>query len=418
MQPKSIGSTPFCVGGLKGGLLALVGLGLIACCLVAVPARACEGPAESPALQRCELLEEGIRENLKGHYGEADLIWQTLREQDPTDPAPDVWEAETAWWRLILNDGAVEQDQRIQSAAERAIDLADARLRVHSQDAAAMRDKGLALMMLTRLDGMRGRYLSAGRSGEKARALLEESMALDATQSDGRFPLAVYYYYAGIAPSFVKWVSWLWFIPKGDRDLGLSLMQQVRDEPGVRSDEARFMLMVVNTYHAPMDLPAALESGRVLHARYPDNVLFHSELVEVLLKQELYEEAIETALALEAQSPEDEVARSRPMLARILRAQATLLNGSPNEAAAILATMDEDKALLPVWGRAWFYLVEAQVLDAQGDRQAAVSQYRRVQELVGAAYNERAARIAEMGMEVPFSSAVYEERPMVGAGRP
>jgi len=381
-------------------------------------AQACEGPAESPALQRCELFEEGFRENLNGRYREADLIWQTLREQDPTDPAPDVWEAETAWWRLILNDGAVEQDQRILSATERAIDLADARLKANPRDAAAMRDKGLALMMLARLNGMRGRYLSAGRSGEKARLLLEESMALDPSQSDVRFPLAVYYYYAGIAPSFVKWVSWLWFIPKGDRTKGISMMEQVRDEPGMRSDEARFMLMVVNTYHAPMDLPSALESGRILHARYPDNVLFHSELIEVLLKEELYEEAIETALALEAQSPEDEIARSRPMLARILRAQATLLNGSPNEAAAILATMDEDKANLPVWGRAWFYLVEAQILDAQGEREAAVSQYRRVQELEGPAYNKRAALIAEMGIEAPFSSSAYEERPMVGAGPP
>ncbi|MEE3328660.1 MAG: hypothetical protein VX252_15080 [Myxococcota bacterium] len=404
--------------GLTGWIVALAALSLGLMGLGTGVAWACDEAPGSPAQKRCQLIEEGVQANLEGHYNRADAIWQTLRGLDPTDPTPDLWEAETAWWRLVLNDGAVEQDERIRAATERALDLADARLAINPDDAAAMRDKGLALMMRTRLDGMRGRYLSAGRSGEKARALLEEAYVLDPNQDRGQFPLAVYYYYAGIAPSFLKWVSWLWFVPKGDREKGLVLMREVRDKPGPHADEARFMLMVVNTYHAPLDLSSALESGRYLHARYPDNVLFHSELVEVMLKKGLYDEAIETALALEAQSPEDEVARTRPLLGRILRAQAVLLSGSPDEAAAILASVDEPDARLPIWGRAWFHLVEGQILDAQGDREAALAQYRQVKDLKGPAYNQRAALIAEVGMETPFSSEVYEERPMVGAGPP
>ena len=412
----------FCVhGDPRGSTVRLRGLGLLLLSwgvLASGVAWSCEDPPGSKALKRCQLINEGVQANLEGHYGRADAIWQTLRELEPTDPTPDLWEAETAWWRLVLDDGAVEQDERIQALTERALELADARLAENPKDAAAMRDKGLALMMRTRLDGMRGRYLSAGRAGEKARVLLEEARVLDPNQDRGQFPLSVYYYYAGIAPSFMKWVSWLWFVPKGDREKGLAIMREVQAKPGPHADEARFMLMIVNTYHAPLDLSSALESGRYLHARYPDNVLFHSELVEVMLKKGLYPEAIETALALEAQSPEDEVAQTRPLLGRILRAQAILLNGSPEEAAAVLATVDQPDARLPVWGRAWFHLVAGQIQDAQGNREAALAEYRQVKELKGPAYNQRAALIAEVGMQTPFAIETYEERPMVGAGPP
>ena len=137
-----------------------------------------------------------------------------------------------------------------------------------------------------------------------------------------------------------------------------------------------------------------------------------------MLKKGFYPEAIETALALEAQSPEDEVAQTRPLLGRILRAQAILLNGSPEEAAAVLATVDQPDARLPVWGRAWFHLVAGQIQDAQGNREAALAEYRQVKELKGPAYNQRAALIAEVGMQTPFAIETYEERPMVGAGPP
>lgn len=388
--------------------------------LLAAPGQACEAPVGLPtvALERCLLVEQGARANLEGRYAEADAAWQALRQLDPGDSAPEIWSAETSWWRLIVDGGATEHDARIEAAVARTIELADARLMRNDEDAEALSHKGMALISRARLNGMRGRYLSAGRAGEQGRVLLERSLALDPNQAPGRYPLGVYYYYAGIAPSFIKWVNWLWFVPKGDREKGLSLMREVRDGPGLRADEARFMLMIINNYHGPLDLESALASGQLLHARYPDNVLFHSELIEVLVKRGMYDQAIETALALEKRQPAEAEARVRPMLARILRAQATLLNGNGAEAWKILEPMDERTTPLPVWGGAWLHLVRGQVLDVRGEREAAVAEYRRVKNLKGPAYNERAALIAEAALKDPFVPAAYRELPMVGAGPP
>jgi tetratricopeptide (TPR) repeat protein len=334
----------------------------------------------------------------------------------PKDGAAALGEIDTAWWRLMLDEGATWNDATILDASGEAIKLADARLAANPNAADALYQKGAALFNRARLNGIRGRYLKAGGDGEEGRRLLERSLELDPERTDSRYALGLYSYYTDIAPKVVQWMSWLWFVPEGDRDAGLRNLEIVRSGSGLYATGAAFILMNVHTYHAPMDLPGALATGRALHARYPGNALFHSELVEVLLKMGLYSEAIESALALETSEPAEVEAKVRPQLARILRAQALLLSGQTEEAGAILEPMDPQSSALPIWGGAWLYLVRGQVQDARGERSAAREEYKRVLGLKGPRFNPRAGMIAEAGMEKPFKPSEYKELPMVGAG--
>jgi tetratricopeptide (TPR) repeat protein len=362
-------------------------------------------------------MERGMLANLEGRFSEAELIWQNLRLLAPSDGAAALGQIDTAWWRLMLNEGAVRNDVAILEASSAAIQLADARLAVNPDDADALYQKGSALFNRARLNGVRGRYLKAGTEGEQGRKLLERSLALDPDRTDSRYALGLYSYYTDIAPKVVQWMSWLWFVPKGDREAGLRNLEIVRARGGLYATGAAFILMNVHTYHAPLDLPGALATGRALHARYPENSLFHSELVEVLLKLGLYPEAIETAASLEASEPAEAEAKVRPQLARILRAQAVLLSGRAEEAWGILEPMDAESSALPIWGGAWLHLVRGQVRDARGDRAAAREEYRKVLALKGARFNPRAGMIAEAGLKAPFMVTEYQELPMVGAGR-
>lgn len=387
-------------------------------------ARLCEEEAEPGELeglplpvQSCLLMERGMLANLEGRYSDAELIWQRLRLLAPSDGAAALGQIDTAWWRLMLNEGALRNDATILEASSAAIQLADARLAINPADADALYQKGSALFNRARLNGVRGRYLKAGTEGEQGRKLLERSLALDPDRTDSRYALGLYSYYTDIAPKVVQWMSWLWFVPKGDRDAGLRNLEIVRARGGLYATGASFILMNVHTYHAPLDLPGALATGRALHARYPGNSLFHSELVEVLLKLGLYPEAIETALSLEASEPIEVEAQVRPQLARILRAQAVLLSGRTEEAWGILEPMDPESSTLPIWGGAWLHLVRGQIQDARGSRAAAREEYRKVLALEGGRFNPRAGMIAEAGLKVPFMATEYQELPMVGAGR-
>ena len=120
------------VGRAHGGVGAWIApaAAIAALWLLAAPGQACEAPVGLPtlALERCLLLEQGARANLEGRYAEADAAWQALRQLDPGDPAPEIWSAETSWWRLIVDGGTTEHDARIEAAVARTIELADARL--------------------------------------------------------------------------------------------------------------------------------------------------------------------------------------------------------------------------------------------------------------------------------------------------
>jgi tetratricopeptide (TPR) repeat protein len=371
--------------------------------------------SQGPESRRCALIEAGILANHEGRFGDAERSWQALRELDPSDPAAPLFEVETAWWRLVNDEGAVANDAIVRTRGAQAIELADARLRANPDDALALGQKGAALIHLARLDGVRGNLLKAGRTGEKGREALERAIALEPERDGSRYALGLYSYYTSVMPGFLKLVNWLWFVPKGDRDQGLAYLDAVAKGEGQHAVDAQFILMNIHTYHAPVDLSAALSTGRALHARYPDNALFHSELIEVLLLLGLYDDAIASAQTLEASRPIEPEPQARPQLARILRAQAVLLSGRADEAWRILEPMDENTTRLPVWGGAWLHLVRGQVHDARGERAQALVEYALVTGREGSRYNRRAALIAEAAMTTPFEPSAYRELPMISA---
>jgi tetratricopeptide (TPR) repeat protein len=365
---------------------------------------------------RCALIRRGVEANWDGRWTEAEAVWRELRALDPTDPAAPLGEVETAFWRLLHDDGATANDAIVRRAAAEAIALADRRLAADHDDPVALAQKGQALVHLARLDGIRGHYLKAGRQGERGRELLERALALRPDLEDARFLFGLYRYYASVMPGFLKWMSWLPFVPRGDASDGLRALEQVAAGDGLHGEDARFILMNIRTYHAPTDFRFAIETGRALHARHPDNALFHSELVEALLLAGLYDEAIATARELEESRPSEPEAQARPQLARILRAQGVLLDGRADEAWEILEPLDDRTARLPVWGGAWLHLVRGQVHDARGEREQALAEYRVVTGLEGGRYNRRAALIAEQALVTPFEPSAYRELPMISAG--
>ena len=127
-------------------------------------------------------------------------------------------------------------------------------------------------------------------------------------------------------------------------------------------------------------------------------------------------EAIETALALENAPPLVPEAAGRIGLARVLRAQATLLSGRPQQAWALLEPMGgPDASPLPSWGGAWLHLVRGQIDDALGRRAEALAEYRAVTALKGSRHNQRAGLIAKAAIRNPFQLENWREAPMVGA---
>jgi tetratricopeptide (TPR) repeat protein len=399
-------------------LAAMVGMLGFTAGLCPASALACEMlDPSSVAWQSCILVEKGERAMYANRFEEADAVWQQLRVLDPSDPTAALYEVETNFWRLLYDEAVEDWDDDIRESCDEATRLAEKKLERSPDDAIALAQLGAALVHRARLDGIRGSYMSAGRVGEKGREKLERALQIDPALNDAKYPLGLYYYYTSVAPNILKWIKWLWFVPKSDRPTGRKYLTQVRDSGGRHAVDATFILMTIHTYHEPMDFDVAAKDGFAIHERYPTNSLFHSELIETLIKAGRFGEAIELAKKLEEGPVESPTAKGRPQLARILRAQATLLSGHPDAAWELLEGMDPKTAVLPSWGGAWINLIRGQIHDVRGERAQALAEYEHVKNLDPPLGNPRSKLIAEMGIANPVVVGEYSELPMVGAAQ-
>jgi tetratricopeptide (TPR) repeat protein len=374
----------------------------------AAAARPPPGPAleasRSAAAFATPRLREGVRLDLAGRHDEALAVWKALREDDPSDPAPIVFETNTFFWLMVYDDEDTRYDATISELCDRAVALARSRLQADDGDADAHFLMGHALMNRGRLHGWRGRYYKAGRDGEEAREHLERALALRPGWTDARHHLGLYYFYASLVPKLVtRWLGWLWFIPTGSAEEGLAYLADVAENGDLFRDEARFMLANIYTYHYPERRDEALRLIRDVSARYPDNVLIQFELIEALYATGHIEETLDEADRLAGREPRTRRERGRIVMAPVWKARAEIVRDRPVRALELLAPYLANPPERPLWGTAWIDLVRGHAFDALGRRDEALVQYERVVAYERPLGSRRASRLAEEAIERPYA---------------
>jgi len=356
------------------------------------------------------LVRLGIDADMQGRHDDADAVWDRLEEMDPLDPEPWLRRVDTLYWRHWYDESQDLSQDALHRLLDRSKSLAEAALRTNDRDLRARWLLGETLMQTARLEAMTGSYMRAGTLGERGRKELERVLERDPDHAQARYPLGLYYYFSSLMPDFVKSISWLWFVPKGDRERGLALLHEVQTGSSAYVPAASMVLSAIHTYHDPPDVPAALRIAEQLHAQYPSNAILHFELLEVLLKAGRDERVIEEALVLEGRLGESEGVTGRAMLARIWRARAALDLGRTDEARAIVFALREDDPRLPAWGRIWLWVARGHVLDVEGDRPGAIAAYRKVLGFERKDfYSERPVRLADAGLAAPYEAGASVE---------
>ncbi len=358
--------------------------------------------ARSDADESAALIAAGIEHNFAGNLEEANATWKQLRDLDPQHPRAAVFEIFTLYWQESYEPQYPGLDEQIEARCDQAIEQAVAWVDRSPNSAQAHYYLGEALMSLGRLNGTRGRFFRAGSLGEESRGHLERALELDPTIVDAKYQLGLYSFYASLLPSFTKWLSFLWFVPTGDAEKGLSLLEEVERSNGTHRYEAALILMNIHTYHRSNRRDYALELAQRLHTEFPLNTVIHFELIELLFAEEEYAEVIREAMRLEQQPRERPRDRGRANVARIWRARALLALGKVDLAWETLASFGRSGPDLPSWGHRWVALSRGQILDVQEQREQAKSRYQRVIDLGFEPVWSRSTRLALQGMESPF----------------
>ncbi len=228
---------------------------------------------------------------------------------------------------------------------------------------------------------------------------LERALEIDPELIDAKVPLGTLRYYAAIAGKYVKIVSWLWFVPKGDRELGLAYLEQARKDADLFRFDAELTLSSAYMYieeEPERAQPVLLE----MIARNPSNSLLHFEIVELRLQEGNYLGTIAATDALEEAIGSQFGDSQRRSMARIWRARAELHLGRAERTKTLLAQAKADWKDLTPWSRRWLLLTQANVLDLAGERASALSLYE--QGVHENARSSRSVALAREGLDAPF----------------
>jgi tetratricopeptide (TPR) repeat protein len=246
---------------------------LLASVTAVVPAAFAE-PAQTGEVARgYELLADGHRLDALKHFE------QRLASR-PDDLALSFGSLVARHIRLQVDDS--EQtvfEQRI----DRLITLASTRYTRNNKD-----DE--ALFYLAQAHMLRGGYRfeydkgmwGAVRDGAAAKKYSETYIRRHPEHGDAYLALGIYNYYVSLAPSVFRAVGWLFFLPSGNRTLGLQQIERAASSGHWFAPRARLLLMEIygTLEQRPSD---ALAIGRSLEARHPYNDHVAFALADVYL---------------------------------------------------------------------------------------------------------------------------------------
>jgi hypothetical protein len=238
------------------------------------------------------------------------------------------FEAFVTYWRLVFDD----TDEQLQSTLDGELAAA---LAAAGDDGDALWS-GSAHLLLAELRASQRRPLAAAYEAKKAKKLLESASLEGDAAADALFGLGTYNYVADAVPSYVKGLRALLFLPKGDRALGLSELEQAAAGSAHFRLEARTLLVTVYASKHERLYERAIDERNRLVAEFPDAIasLYASARLDLSLGR--------NASALSALERAERRARELdgvdPVVLRsldLLRARAELAAFRPDRALAV-----------------------------------------------------------------------------------
>ena len=199
-----------------------------------------------------------------------------VRAQYPDHPVGPFLEALRLWWTILLDLSDTSHDERFFEAMTAVIDRCNATLERDPEDLDALFFKGVALGFRGRLRSNRRDWLRSAADGKRAMDYVLAVARADTTNPDYAFGRGIYDYYAALIPErypFARAITT--FLPKGDRQRGLALLNRTATQGYFLKAEATYFLVQINLLYEK-DFAATVRGINWLRRHYPQNAFFHT----------------------------------------------------------------------------------------------------------------------------------------------
>lgn len=204
------------------------------------------------------------------------------------------------------NKSQIEEDAKaILAVLDDAVELCDRALENETADPIYLYYRGRAKLGKAQLYTLTRSYWGAGRNGAAAKGDLEEFLAVVPDAPDAQGDLGAFLYFADTLPGFVKFLGKLLFIPSGDRELGLEMLEYAATHNAVFEVDYQIALAAIDLLFEGLfgRGAAAMEELIARHPGYtrlvePFGVMAPLVPLQIRDYQDLEDEVIATHLAM------------------------------------------------------------------------------------------------------------------------
>jgi tetratricopeptide (TPR) repeat protein len=350
--------------------------------------------AQPPSAAAAALRSRGLELGYNLDHKEALAVFREAIAADPAHPAAYRLVAATMWIEALFRDGAVTADDYLgqarsdrarkpiapelavtfQAHIDRALALAEQRLREHPDDPDAHFQVGAAYGFLTTYKAtVEGRVLGGLRTARRAYNEHERAMELDPRRKDAGLIVGMYRYGVSTLSAPLRLLAGLAGFG-GGRERGLRLIEDAAASPSDVQANALFTLIVIYNREARYD--DALRAIHRLQALYPRNRLLWLEAASTCLRAGRFSDARAAVEEGLEKLSRDSRPRAFGEDARWRYYHGAALVGLHQTASAepeLRAALTGDAA---EWIRGRAQKELGKIADLAGDRQGAIAAYR------------------------------------------
>jgi tetratricopeptide (TPR) repeat protein len=337
---------------------------------------------DDPILHRRVL--RGIDKLYNYEFDRADSDFAEVIRVRPDHPAGYFFKAMIQWERIISNFDDESQDDHLYRMLDVVIEMCEKRLDENPDDVTALFFNGGAVGFRGRLRANRGKWVGAANDGIVALPLVRKAYELEPDNYDVLLGIGIYNFYAAVIPDKYPIVKpAMIFFPSGDRKKGLEQLRQASEKAKYANVEAKYFLMQ-SYFVYEKDFAKALELARKLHAKYPNNSMFHRYVGRCLVSTGYVSEAKDIFVDIEKRCSSKQLGYDTydAREACYYLGKFDFMAGRFDAALQYLYRSDELSRRIDKDEPSGFMslgnLLIGMIYDAQGKRQDALMQYKKV----------------------------------------
>lgn len=221
------------------------------------------------------LVRKGADHIYNVEFDSAEVCFQEVIKRYPDQPAGYFLSSMVNWWKITLYRETDFFDNGFLKKINKVIEVCDAILDNNPKDINALFFKAGALGYRGRFYAEQKEWISAANDGSKAFDLMLDCYEIAPRNHDIMLGTGIYNYFAEAIPEkYPVTKPLLFFLPKGDKKIGILQLKAAALDARYASIEAKVVLLQIY-YSFERNTNESIKMSEELFTAYPNNPYFH-----------------------------------------------------------------------------------------------------------------------------------------------